>query len=272
MSLIEQAAKRLEELRRAGVEVPDTPAKPHDTAAAPAHVNELASAKLQVATPGQARRPRGGIAAAPTPRAPLQHSPDDPRLVHLDLAHISAKGIITPEAPRSQTADEFRVIKRPLIQNATGKGAAPIKQGNLIMVTSALPGEGKSFTAVNLAMSIAMDTDQPVLLIDADVSNPSVSELLGLPPGPGLLDVLAGTAELSDALLRTQIDGLSVLPIGDANVRATELIASGTMRSLLDNLSACDPDLMLIFDAPPLLAATEARELASHMSSGRPSR
>jgi receptor protein-tyrosine kinase len=120
MSLIEQAAKRLEELRRAGVEVPDAPAKSHDTAAAPAHVNELASAKLQVAAPAQTRRPRTGIAAAPAPRAPSQHAPDDPRLVHLDLAHIAAKGIITPEAPRSQTADEFRVIKRPLIQNATG--------------------------------------------------------------------------------------------------------------------------------------------------------
>jgi Mrp family chromosome partitioning ATPase len=98
--------------------------------------------------------------------------------VHLDLAHVAGKGIVTPDAPRSHTADEFRVIKRPLIMNATGKGAAPIRHGNLIMVTSALPGEGKTFTAVNLAMSIATELDHTVLLVDADVRVPR-SRLLG---------------------------------------------------------------------------------------------
>jgi receptor protein-tyrosine kinase len=119
---------------------------------------------------------------------------------------------------------------------------------------------------VNLAMSIAMEMDQRVLLVDADVASPSLSGLLDLPAGPGLMDLLADTGEQpSDALLQTQVEGLSILPIGEPNARATELIASGTMRALLDSLTMRDPDLLVIFDAPPLLTTTEARELASHM-------
>jgi receptor protein-tyrosine kinase len=190
MSLIEQAAKRLEELRRAGVEIPDTAPKPRDTHAATPVANEVTNAKLQVAPAAQTRRQRSGIAAAPTSEVPVQRTADDPQSVHIDLAHLAAKGIVTPDAPRAQTADEFRVIKRPLIVNATGRGAAPIKQGNLIMVTSALPGEGKSFTAVNLAMSIAMELDHTVLLVDADVARPTVPGILGVPATRGLLDVL----------------------------------------------------------------------------------
>ena len=97
--------------------------------------------------------------------------------------------------PRTPTADQFRVIKRPLIANAMGRGAAPLKHGNLIMVTSALPGEGKSFTSINLAMSIAAELDNTVMLVDADVARPSVLRMLGLEPGPGLLDVLEGKVD-----------------------------------------------------------------------------
>ena len=241
-NLIEEAALRLQELQAMGSADPWPDILPADRSP-----------------------PRVGAAVMPIVPRVVPQTSRAARRVDIDFRVLSARGMLTPETARPQLAAEYRILKRPLIRHALGKHCAPTPHGRFVMVTSAQRGEGRTFTAVNLAMSIAMDTDQPVLLIDADVSNPSVSELLGLPPGPGLLDVLAGTAELSDALLRTQIDGLSVLPIGDANVRATELIASGTMRSLLDNLSACDPDLMLIFDAPPLLAATEARELASHM-------
>jgi protein-tyrosine kinase len=102
---------------------------------------------------------------------------------HLDLEALSAKGIVTPNAPRSFMADQYRVIKRPLIANALGKGATPrVEHGNLIMVTSALSGEGKSFTSINLAMSIAAELDHTVMLVDADVARPSVLKVLGLPP------------------------------------------------------------------------------------------
>jgi exopolysaccharide/PEP-CTERM locus tyrosine autokinase len=162
-------------------------------------------------------------------------------------------------------ADQFRVIKRPLIANAVGKGAATVKHGNLIMVTSAMAGEGKSFTSVNLAMSIAAELDHTVMLVDADVARPSVLRMLGLPPGPGLLDVLERKAELSDVLLKTNVDKLTVLPSGNPHEKATELLASDAMSSLLDDMATRYPDRIIIFDSPPLLLTTESRVLASHM-------
>src|SRR5262249_44855555 len=112
------------------------------------------------------------------------------RTVAVNLESLAASGIVTPDAPRTRVADQFRVIKRPLITNALGNGAAAVRNRNLIMVTSALPGEGKTFTAVNLAMSIAMELDHTVLLVDADVAHPSLPKTLGVPSEAGLLDVL----------------------------------------------------------------------------------
>jgi protein-tyrosine kinase len=235
-SLIEQAAQRLEQLRRAGIEVPGgaAPAEAH-TGAAPVAVAETTSQVSQS------------------------------RQVVIDLDRLDAQSIITPHAPRSHTADQFRVIKRPLIANAMGRGAAPIKHGNLIMITSALPGEGKSFSSINLAMSIAAELDNTVMLVDADVARPSVLRMLGLEPGPGLLDVLEGKAELADALLRTNVDKLTILPSGTPHARATELLASDAMRDLLDDMANRYPDRIIIFDSPPLLLTTESRVLATHM-------
>ena len=105
------------------------------------------------------------------------------------------------------------------------------------MVTSALAGEGKSFTSVNLAMSIAAELDNTVMLVDADVARPSVLRMLGLPAGPGLLDLLEGTADMSDVLLRTNVDKLTILPSGTPHPRATELLASEAMRQLLDDMA-----------------------------------
>lgn len=158
------------------------------------------------------------------------------------------------------------MIKRPLISNATGKGASVIAHGNLIMVTSALPGEGKTFTAINLAMSIATELDFTVMLVDADVSRPSVMNVLGLPAGPGLLDLVSDESkDLSGMLLRTNIDKLTILPSGTPHARATELLASDAMIQLLDDMAQRYPDRIIVFDSPPLLLATESRVLASHM-------
>ena len=174
--------------------------------------------------------------------------------------------MITPDSPRSQVADEFRVVKRPLLSNATGKGAASVKDANLIMVTSALPGEGKSFTAVNLAMSIAMELDHTVLLVDADVARPSLPKMLGLPPSKGLLDVLVeDSLDLRGVLLRTDVEKLSILPAGTQHARATELLASDAMNRLLEDMARRYSDRIIIFDSPPLLVTTESRVLATHM-------
>ena len=266
MSLIEQAAKRLEELRRAGVDVPDVVPKPRQVPVAMAGTAETANAKPQSAPAGPSRKSVAGIAVAqPAAPLPAEQLADDSTKVHLDLAHLARKGIITPDAPRSHVADEFRVIKRPLLMNATGRGAAPIRNGNLIMVTSALPGEGKSFTAVNLAMSIAMELDHTVLLVDADVARPTVPTLLALPATRGLLDILVDkSVELSQVMLKTDVEKLSVLLSGTKHPRATELLASEAMGHLLDDLASRYSDRIIIFDSPPLLVTTEARELASH--------
>jgi exopolysaccharide/PEP-CTERM locus tyrosine autokinase len=248
-SLIEQAAQRLAQLRQAGIEIPG------EEAQAPAP-NQPVAPVVEAVSPTVAAEPAG------VPRGePVVTS----RRVDLDLQTLQAAGIVTPNAARTNIADQFRVVKRPLILNAMGKGAAPVVHGNLIMVTSALSGEGKSFTSVNLAMSIAAELDHTVMLVDADVARPSVLRMLGLPPGPGLLDLLEGRAEMADVLLRTNIDKLTVLPSGTPHPRATELLASDAMRQLLADMASRYPDRIIIFDSPPLLLTTESRVLASHM-------
>lgn len=254
MSLIEQAAKRLEQLRQAGVELPNEPvvaAQINQPVLEPA----LSARTTKLSAPTE---PLGDIKAP----APLPPSPQ----INLDLEAIAASGILVPNAVRSQLADEFRVIKRPLIANAMGRGTAPITNGNLIMVTSALPGEGKSFSAINLAISIAMELDNTVMLVDADVARPSVLNMLGLPPSKGLLDVLQDNSlDISGVLLRTNIEKLSILPSGTAHSRATELLASDAMIRLLDDMASRYSDRIIVFDSPPLLLTTESRVLATHM-------
>lgn len=235
-SLIEQATRRLEQLRQAGADVPDIPA------------------------PVKAPAPTPSVNAAPS--EPAVQS----RRVELDLALLERNGIIVPTSPRSQLADQFRVIKRPLIKNAMGKGASEISNGNLIMVTSALPGEGKTFNSINLAMSIASELDNTVMLVDADVARPSVMRMLGLPQGPGLLDLVVDDAkELSDVLLKTNVDKLTILPSGTPHPRATELLASDAMAKLLEEMASRYTDRIIVFDSPPLLITTESRVLATHM-------
>ncbi|MCZ2292969.1 MAG: XrtA-associated tyrosine autokinase [Burkholderiales bacterium] len=238
MSLIEQAAQRLQQLREAGVEIPD--------------VDGLAGS---VSTPGTQT-------AAVKPATPPTNTS---KLVTLDLDGLMAKGIVTPNAPRSVIADQFRVVKRPLITNAMNRGDAAVQHSNLIMVTSALSGEGKSFTSINLAMSIAAELDHTVMLVDADVARPSILKVLGLDPAPGLLEVLEGKADLAGTLLRTNVDKLTILPSGTPHPKATELLASEAMAALLEDIATRYSDRIVIFDSPPLLLTTESRVLASHM-------
>jgi exopolysaccharide/PEP-CTERM locus tyrosine autokinase len=193
-------------------------------------------------------------------------APSVAKRVELNLNAINASGLLVPSQTSTLLASEFRVIKRPLLANAMGKASSPIRNGNLIMVTSAMPGEGKSFTAINLAISIAMEMDNTVMLVDADVARPTVLSMLGLPPAKGLLDVVtANSLDISGVLLRTNIEKLSILPSGTQHQRATELLASDAMIRLLDDMAKRYPDRIIIFDSPPLLPTTEARELATHM-------
>ena len=270
-SLIEQAAKRLEELRRAGVESAGDapPAQAHDDGehATPTPTPEAMVLALEGrahghATPGHDGRAPGRAAGVGLPKADVETA----RRIDIDFARLKARGFVTPDAGTTQIAEEFRVIKRPIIRNALGQAGARVKNGNLIMVTSALPGEGKTFTSINLAMSIATEVDSTVLLVEGDVAHPSLPELLGAPHGPGLLDLMTrDDLDFSDALVKTNIDKLSLLPAGSRHRRSTELLASEQMASLLREVASRYRDRIIIFDSPPLLATTEARVLAANM-------
>src|SRR5574337_115078 len=244
-SIIEQAAQRLEQIRAAGIEIPASQSASQQPAAASA-APEAGSAIVD-----------SGLSMADAPVSSKQ--------VELDLDALVGAGYVVPNAPRTRVADQFRVIKRPLIDNANAKGAASVAHGNLIMVTSAVSGEGKSFTAINLALSIAAELDHTVMLVDADVARPSILRKLGLDFAPGLLEVLEGKVEMSDALIRTNIPKLTVLPSGQPHAKATELLASESMRRLLDDMASRYSDRIIIFDSPPLLLTTESRVLATHM-------
>lgn len=275
MNLIEQAAKRLEELRRAGAEAPEaTPsaaelrglnpvASPDSLPTPEAAMRGLASAS---GAPSPVR-PRGRMDGAALPaRPPTAAARAAQPRYEINIERLKAYGYVTPDAPRSQIADEFRVIKRPIIRNAQGASGVKVHNGNLVMVTSALPGEGKTFTALNLAMSLTMELDTTVLLVDGDVSHPSLPKLLDVPASPGLLELLTrDDLDVADALLRTNIENLSVLAAGSHQRRATELLASEQMAILLRDLATRYADRIIVFDSPPLLATTEARVLASHM-------
>ena len=265
MNTIEQAARRLEQLRRAGVDV-------QDPAPAPADASPPPSATVAAAEPvAEAVAARQGHETA-SPPAPSSYaasaSAEDRRSrdVTVDLLRMQRAGLLVPGQPRSQLEEEFRIVKRPLLENVRGQGAMRPDRANLIMVTSALAGEGKTQTAINLATSIAMELDHTVLLVEADVLRPSALERLGVQASKGLLDLLEfPQTQLSDVLLRTNIPKLTLLPAGTASSRSTELLASGAMNSLLNELASKYSDRIIIFDTPPLQSTTESRVLATHM-------
>jgi receptor protein-tyrosine kinase len=185
----------------------------------------------------------------------------------VNMARLKLAGALTPDAGRSKIAEEYRLIKRPLLINAFGHGGTPpVPNGNLIMVTSSVPGEGKSFTAINLAISMATEMESTVLLVDADVTKSSVVRYLGLEADRGLLDVLRDpTVQLADVLIKTDIAKLTVLPSGRSFSHATEVLASSAMKDFVRDISTRYHDRIVIFDCPPLLATSEASVLASYM-------
>ena len=283
MSIIERAVAKFDKLGRGAARRPvsEQPASvpSEDVAARAAVPIETSTIERVTALVPAADAP---VAVAPAPKIevvpPTPESVDAPaeeaapqqrsgtRQI-IDLNRLREAGMVTPEGERTPTFEEFRLLKRPLLRNALNLGPAPVKNGNLIMVTSSLPGEGKSFCAANLALSIAMELDHTVLLVDADVAHPSVPSIFGLPAGlPGFMDVLLdGKLQLSDVLIKTNIEKLTFLPAGRTHPRATELLASTMMTDLLQEMARRYSDRILVFDSPPLLVTTEARVLATQM-------
>ena len=175
-------------------------------------------------------------------------------------------GYVTPNCEPTRTAEEFRVLKRPLLIKAFGAGARRVPNGHLVMITSARPNEGKTFTAVNLGMSIASEPDLHVLLVDSDIHKLGLRDVLGVTADKGLVDLLVDDElDLADLLIKTNIPNLTVLPAGSSLPQATELLASQRMVDLTRELANRYPDRVIIFDAPPVLASSEPAALALHV-------
>jgi len=186
--------------------------------------------------------------------------------IELNFEKLKQAGMVTPDAERSQIAEEYRHIKRPLLMNAFGEGAIHAVNSNLIMVSSARPGEGKTFTAINLALSIALERDLTVLLVDADVAKPSIARVLNYPGTAGLVDYLADNDRpLSELILQTSLPKLRILPSGRRHAHSTELLASESMLKLVKELAQRYSDRVVLFDSPPLLATSEAAVLGGLM-------
>jgi receptor protein-tyrosine kinase len=184
----------------------------------------------------------------------------------IDLAALREAGYITPDMPPNLMSEEFRIIKRSLLLSAFAKGDKKTKNGNVLLVTSSNPSEGKTFCTINLALSIATEQNVTVLLVDADFSKPEILNRLGISGGRGLMDVVADDSlDLSDCLVRTNVDNLVLLPAGRQHNLTTELLASERMESIVTELSTRYPDRIIIFDSPPVLASSAASVLALYM-------
>jgi protein-tyrosine kinase len=217
------------------------------------------------------RRPAGAPTTEKTGRrpGPGEHTvtpsaePAGRRLI-IDINLLRASGYLPEEDKDRQFADHYRQIKRPLIQRAA---TAPYTEGadpRAIMVTSALPGDGKTFTSINLALSMARERDLSVLLVDADLLKPHISRILGINKERGLTDALADeTIAIDSLILPTNVRGLSVLPSGAPTEGTWELLHSARMRQISKALWNSNPRRIVLFDSPPLLVTSEGPALAA---------
>ncbi|TAL88939.1 MAG: exopolysaccharide biosynthesis protein [Rhodanobacter sp.] len=243
MSIVEKAAEKLKALQQLGLQAspPVESESPHPTPAIE---------RLQ-------ERVRSGDQGGETESPPW----------HIDHMALKRAGLLAvDEKANDRLADEVRRIKRPLMRNAMGKGVeAPVNAAR-IMVTSAVPGEGKTFTAVNLALSLAREPDFEVLLVDGDIPKAHVTRVLGLEKHPGLMDVLVDERRHPDeVVVRTDISNLLVVPVGDRHRLTAELFGSLRMDYALEELGGRNRRRLVVFDSSPLLATSEAQVLASHM-------
>lgn len=240
MSIVERAIRKLQQAHESG-----GPARParvtlprQDGAAVDLNLEPLAAGKI----------------GEPIPPA---------RSIHVDVALMRRQRLLPPPEQERELAAQYRHIKRPLISKGIGRGAERVPRGNAIMLTSALPGEGKSFTAVNLALSMALEQELRVLLVDADVARPRLSHEFGIDKDSGLIDALRDDdVDVGSLVIGTDIPTLTLLPAGSQSETATELLAGPRMAEIVRFLCERDPNRIVLFDSPPILPTTEARVLA----------
>jgi protein-tyrosine kinase len=237
MSLVEQAISRMRRSGSAETVEKTTPAAPVAASSAP-------------------------IAAPVTP--PVAERAPSARRLTVDISGLRAGGYLPEEAKDRQFAEHYRQIKRPLIQRALANEGTASGDARVIMVTSALPGDGKTFTSINLAFSLARERDISVLLVDADLPKPHVSRIFGLQKEPGLMDALVDESIAIESLVvTTNVRGLSILPAGNPAEGIAELLHSDRMRQMTARLCGQDPKRIVLLDSPPLLVTSEGPALTS---------
>jgi protein-tyrosine kinase len=196
------------------------------------------------------------------PSSELSVAPTGPQLV-LDRGRLARFGIAIPSSGRSRTIEEFRLVKRNLMSMwPQSELNGDRRSGRIIMVTSARPGEGKTFSALNLAMAFASERDVQALLLDADTQHSTLPNILGIPGDRGIVDVLAGNLGLSDVLIQTNLPNLMILPAGRGGPHVPELLSSREMAALLEELTQKLYDRFIIIDTPPCMASSDAAALA----------
>lgn len=230
--------------------------------------------------PEELARPVNRRPSRATPRRPESREEGSPRTAAgledvefsctehpVDRECLARYGLIQPEGQVTALLEEFRIVKRHVLQSVrTAQQAGDGALAQRVLVCSPHADEGKSFCAVNLALAMAAEKDSEVLLVDADFAKPSILRMLGLPKGPGFMDVLAREdTSVEDCVLATDIAGLYVLPAGNHTTSDSEYLASHRTAQVLDRLTRAAPGRIVIFDSPPALAASPAAELANHV-------
>ena len=260
-SLIERAAAHLK--RRSEGQAPQPLVANGDWGNVAAPVQQPRAAKPQAAMPmaeTESAPPRRQRRAAPPPEAAV-HS----RQVNIDRNALRQHGIALPSAGRSRIAEEFRIVKRQIAAKFLDEveGDPDAAKNRVIMVTSAKPGEGKTFAAINLALSIASEQDLKVLLIDLDTRHHAMQEMMGIPAGRGLTDLLSNPdVDFADVVLRTNMPNLAVMPAGHPDNRGPELLSSKRTRDMFEEMTRRYSDRFIIFDAPSCLASSDPATLA----------
>jgi len=194
----------------------------------------------------------------------IQMCPNNSSKIKFSEKLLLEQGFCIGEADDSSLTHQFRRIKRVIINKAFTSSAGDKK--NLVLVTSPNEGEGKTFFCVNLALSVALEQDTTVLLIDANIKKPSLNNALGIEAKKGLMEYLTGEVDsIADVMIETSIRNLKIIPAGEVHFRATELLASEKMKQLTEELALRYPDRLVVFDAPHLIGVNETAVLANLM-------
>lgn len=224
-------------------------------------LNAAASAPPLERAPAPVPAPETTTASREAP-PPARTAP----LVELDMARLGKAGFITSTQGQTLTLEQYRIIKRPLLRAAFRDGQGAAKLSNVLMITSPRPNDGKTFTALNLALSIASEPDVRPLVVDCDVRHKGLSQVLGMGERLGLMDALRDRSlSLADIIVRTNVPGLSVIPAGQFVEHPAEALGSQRMAGFIHELSTRYPDRLVLLDTPPVLVASEPVVLAGHV-------